>query len=80
MSASYLAKRALHASQVVILMGVDAMRPMDVVYLKTQPLHLLEEVVQSKDLAEGRVQVTLDDLCPVYLAQGREKPMMGKDG
>lgn len=70
---AYLSKGALHPTQEVIVASSDAVSAVDVVDFKPELLHLLEVVVQWKDLGKHRVQVALYDFCPVQLREERQK-------
>lgn len=66
-TSAYLAERALHPTQEVIVTGPDAVSAVDVVDFESQLLNLLEVVVQGENLSEDWVQVALDHFCPVQL-------------
>lgn len=69
----YLSKGALYPTQEVIVAGSDAVSAVDVVDFEPELLHLLEVVVQGKDLGKHRVQVALYDFCPVQLREERQR-------
>lgn len=68
-TSAYLSEGALHPTQEVIVAGSDAVSAVDVVDFKSELLHLLEVVVQGKDLGKHRVQVALYDFRPVQLGR-----------
>lgn len=64
---SYLPQGALHTPQEVVVAGADAVRAVDVIDLEAQLLYLFKIIIQCEDLREHRMQVALDDFCPVQL-------------
>lgn len=72
-TSAYLSQGALYPTQEVIVAGSDAVSAVDVVDFEPELLHLLEVVVQWKDLGKHRVQVALYDFCPVQLGEQRQE-------